>query len=77
MELEFFYYICFMPYLTNKKTRKDIDTILEKIQSLQSGMGTDTQPEERKRVEDQQLMMWYEIKVLDEQFYIDAFLVGE
>ena len=62
-----------MPYLTNKKTRKDIDTILEKIQSLQSGMGTDTQPEERKRVEDQQLMMWYEIKVLDEQFYIDAF----
>ena len=30
MELEFFYYICFMPYLTNKKTRKDIDTILEK-----------------------------------------------
>ena len=65
-----------MSYESNRRTRKDIDIILEKIQSIQSNMGVDSTLDEIERFKSSQLMLWYEIKALDEEFYNTAFLIG-
>lgn len=64
-----------MTYLTNKSTHKKIDGLLQKIQSFQSQLGIDSTKHERKQIEAKQLMLWYKIKSLDEQFFKDAYLV--
>jgi len=64
-----------MSYNTNKNTHTKIDKLLKEIQSLQSTMGTDTTKQERTEVEAKQLMLWYKIKDLDEQFFNDAYLI--
>jgi len=64
-----------MSYLTNKNTHTKIDRLLKEIASFQCQLGTDSTKEERTEIEASQLMLWYKIKTLDEQFFNDAYLI--
>ena len=62
MSLNYYYY-------QDNETRKQIDELLHRNAILQSNLGMDSTPEERKAAHDEWMVLAMQIRDLDSKFY--------
>lgn len=56
-------------YHTDSEIRRQIDKLLHKNSTIQSNLGTESTPEERKEAKDKWMELARQIKSIDPKFY--------